>query len=53
MSVPVPPPSPPATNGPPIAAVGGPAATPAPARLAQRDGGNTSLGTFGVRLNSS
>jgi pyridoxal 5'-phosphate synthase pdxS subunit len=45
--------SPPATNAPPSSAAGGPAAAAAPARVAQRDGGNTSLGTFGVRLKSS
>jgi pyridoxal 5'-phosphate synthase pdxS subunit len=41
--------SPPSTNAPPSSAAGGPAAAAAPARVAQRDGGNTSLGTFGVK----
>ena len=44
--------SPTSTNGPPISAAAASAAAAAPTRVAQRDGGNTSLGTFGVRLRS-
>lgn len=46
MAAPVPPSSAQPTNGPTPAP-----APPAPSRVSQRDGGNTSLGTFGVRPN--
>lgn len=53
MAAPVPPTSSAPTANPPISAAGPPTSAAAPARSTQRDGGNTSLGTFGVRIHPS